>query len=228
MSIHKKPVYNPPDAPNPFLAGSDKAYADILLDKMQETKRLRQSAFLHDGLFLVALILFFYALSRQQTVPVLVNVMPSGESQYLGEVRQNGGFAVSEAQILYEIRSFVYKLRSVSTDYYVVDAYMHDCFNSVTQNFGPILRRILLEANQANPYDLVGKLRRTVEIESVLHVTGRSYQVNWTETVIEPSSSPKYIKMRAVITIRLETPTKKTIEFNPSGVYIENFEMTEL
>jgi len=225
MPEHKKAKYNPIKTDNPYLEGSDKAYADILLEKTKEAQTWRQSSYVHIGLFVLSLIFFLISISKQQTVPVLVNVMPSGESQYLGEVRQNGSFAVTDAQILYEIRSFVYKLRSVSTDYLVVDTYMHDCFNNVTKAYAPILRRSLLEQN---PYDLVGKIRRSVEIESVLHVTGRSYQVNWTETVIESSSSPKTTKMRAVVTIRLETPTAETIVNNPSGVYIENFEMTEL
>jgi len=225
MSIHKKPTYKPVDAPNPFLAGSDKAYADILLDKMKESQKWRQSTFAHIGLFIIALILFFVALSKQQTVPVLVNVMPSGESQYLGEVRQNGSFNVPEAAIHYQIRTFVHNLRSVSTDYQVLYSNIDDCFQMATSNYSPIMRSMLLNAS---PFELVGKLRRTVDIESILHITGRSYQINWTETVIEPQSSPKNSKMRAVVTIRLVLPTDATIKRNPLGIYIENFEMTEL
>jgi type IV secretion system protein VirB5 len=95
----------------------------------------------------------------------------------------------------------------------------------VTSNYSPIMRNMLLSSS---PFDLVGKIRRTVEIESVLHVTDRSYQINWTESVIDPQVSPKNSKMRAVVTIRLVVPTDATIKRNPLGIYIENFEMTEL
>jgi len=225
MSVHKKPVYKPIDAPNPFLNESDKAYAEILADKMKEAQKWRQTTFAHVGLFFIALILFFVALSRQQTIPVLVNVMPSGESQYIGEVRQNGSFNVPDAAIHYQIRTFVHNLRSVSTDYQVVYSNIEDCFQMVTSSYSPLMRSMLLAAS---PFELVGKMRRTVEIESVLHVTGRSYQINWTENVIESQSSPKNSKMRAVVTIRLVVPTDATIKRNPLGIYIENFEMTEL
>jgi type IV secretion system protein TrbF len=225
MSIHKKPTYNPPDAPNPFLAGSDKAYADILLDKIKETQKWRQSTYLHFVFFIISLILFFVAVSKQQTVPVLVNVMPSGESQYLGEVRQNGNFTVPEAAIYYQIRTFVHNLRSISTDFDILYSNIDDCFQMATPTYSPIMRSMLLSAS---PFDLIGKQRRTVDIESVLHVTGRSYQINWTESVIEPSSSPKNSKMRAVVTIKLVVPTDASIKRNPLGIYIENFEMTEL
>jgi type IV secretion system protein VirB5 len=225
MSIHKKPVYKPVDAKNPFLDGGDKAYAEILADKMKETQRWRQTFYAVVGFFALSLIFFFVSISRQQTIPVLVNVMPSGESQYLGEVRQNGSLTVPDAAIHYQIRTFIYNLRSISTDYQVLYENIDACFQWVTPTYSQILRSFILSAS---PFDLVGKQRRTIEIESVLHVTGHSYQVNWTETVIEPQSSPKNSKMRAVVTVRLVLPTEKTITRNPLGIYIENFEMTEL
>jgi len=226
MSIHKNPVYKPVDVTNPFLNESDKAYADILADKIKESQIWRQSTYVHAGLFAVALILFFVALSRQQTIPVLVNVMPSGEAQYIGEVRQNGGFNVPEAAIHYHIRTFVYNLRTIPTDYQVLFDNIDTCFQWVTSDYSGIMRDFILKAS---PFELVGKQRRTVDVESVLHVTGRSYQINWTESVIDSQSSPqKNTKMRAVVTIRLVLPTDATIKRNPLGIYIENFEMTEL
>jgi len=222
---HKNTVYKPLPVSNPFQEGQDRAYGDILQDKMKEAQLWRKTAFINIGLFVISLILFFVSVNQQKTVPVLINVMPSGESQFLGEVRQSGTVPVPEASIHYEVRKFVYNLRSVSTDYQVVYANIDECFVMSASNYSPILRRFLLADS---PFDLVGKLRRTVEIESVLNITGRSYQVNWTETVIESSSSPKSAKMRAVVTVRLVTPTDATIKRNPLGIYIENFEMTEL
>jgi type IV secretion system protein VirB5 len=222
---HKNTVYKPLPVSNPFQEGQDRAYGDILRDKMKEAQLWRKTAFINIGLFVISLILFFVSVNQQKTVPVLINVMPSGESQFLGEVRQSGAVQVPEASIHYEVRKFVHNLRSVSTDYQVVYANIDECFVMAASNYSPILRRFLLADS---PFDLVGKLRRTVEIESVLNITGRSYQVNWTETVIESSSSPKSAKMRAVVTVRLVTPTDATIKRNPLGIYIENFEMTEL
>jgi type IV secretion system protein VirB5 len=222
---HKKPFYKPIDLSNPFQEGQDRAYADILLDKMKETRFWRRSVFLNALLFAVSLILFFYAVSLQKTVPLLVNVMPSGESHYLGEVRQNGPFQVPDAAVLFQIRSFISCLRSVPTDFQVLQNNMEDCFSMVTSAYSPVLRQFIISNS---PYELVGKLRRSVDIESVLNITERSYQINWSETVVEPPSSSKISKMRAVVTICLLTPTDATIKKNPLGIYIENFEMTSL
>jgi type IV secretion system protein VirB5 len=221
---HKSTVYKPLEIKNPFHDG-DKAYAEILADKIKETQIWRKSAFASMGLFAVSLILFYYSVSRQQTVPVLINVMPSGESQYLGEVRQTGSVQVPEAAIHYQIRTFISNYRTVSTDYQVVYSNIDDCFVTVTPNYAPIFRQALLDNS---PFSLVGKIRRSVEIESVLLITGRSYNVNWTESSYDASASHAAVKMRAVVTIRLVTPTDATIKRNPLGIYIENFEMTEL
>ena len=224
-AAHKKTVYKPADIPNPFQEGQDRAYADILLDKMREARLWRRTAFINILLFLVSLILFFYSVRQQKTVPVLVNVMPTGESQYLGEVRQSGNIQVPEAAVHYQIRKFISSLRSVSTDYQVVYNNIDECFAMVTSGYSPIMRSMLIADS---PFDLVGRVRRTVEIESVLVITGRSYQVNWTESVVDTSSSPKILRMRGVVTVRLIPPTDATIKRNPLGIYIENFEMTEL
>jgi len=226
MTIHKNSTYKPLDISNPFQKGQDQAYGDILNHVIKESVIWRRLTVVHVLLFAVSLILFFIAISQQKTVPVLVNVMPSGESQYIGEVRQNGSFQVPDAAIHFQIRTFVSNIRSVSTDYEIIYNNIDDCFYMCTSNYNPIMRKMILDNS---PFELFGKIRRSCEFESVLHVTGNSFQVNWTETVIEPnSSSPKKTKYRAVVTIRLITPTDATIKRNPLGIYIENFEMTEL
>jgi type IV secretion system protein VirB5 len=224
-AAHKSTVYKPFDAPNPFKDDADKAYADLLHDQIREKNWWRGIGALSLVVFIANFCFFAYAVSQQKTVPVLINVMPSGEAQYLGEVRQNSGVQVPEAAIHYQIRKFISNLRSVSTDYQVLYNNIDEAFAMVTSGYSPIMTRML---RADSPFDLVGKVRRTVEIESVLNITGQSFQVNWSETVQDPSSPPKTARMRAVVTIRLLQATDATIKKNPLGIYIENFEMTEL
>ena len=225
---HKKTVIKPLDLPSPFREkdlSADKAYSDILADKMKETNLWRNTFFANIGLFIISLVFFFISINQQDIVPVLVNVMPSGESQYLGEVRQTGSVAVPEAAIHWWIKTFISNYRTVSTDYMVVYQNIDDCFIMVTSSFSPILRQNLLDDS---PFSQVGKIRRSVEIESILHITGSSYNVNWTETAFDVSANQTTKKMRAVVSIPLVIPTDSTIKRNPLGIYIENFEMTEL
>jgi len=222
---HKSSSYKSLDIPNPLTSGQDAAYADILLDKTKEVNLWRKSAFFNIFLFIISLIFFLVSISQQKTIPVLVNVMPSGESQYLGEVRQSGNIQVPDSSIHYQIRKFVTNIRSVSVDYQIVYNNIDECFFMTTSSYTPIMRNMLLNDS---PFDYVGKIRRTVNVESILNITSNSYSINWSETVLDTSSNQTVSRFRAVVTIRLITPTDVTIKRNPLGIYIENFEMTEL
>lgn len=224
-AAHKSTVYKPLDVPNPFKNDGDKAYADLLLDQMNSKRWWRRISLFSLSMFVINFCFFMYSIHQQKTVPVLINVMPSGESQYLGEVRQNRGLQVPESAIHYQVRKFVTNLRSVSTDYQVLYDNIEECFFMATSNYAPIMRQML---RSNSPFDLVGKIRRTVAIESVLNITASSYQVNWTETVIDGSAAQKTARMRAVVTVRLIEPTDATIKRNPLGIYIDNYEATEL
>jgi type IV secretion system protein VirB5 len=225
MTPHKNTTYKTPEASNPFLEGQDRAYADILADKMLEARRWRLTGLGSLVLFAASLAFFIYAVRMQKTVPVLVNVAPSGEAQYLGEVRQNAAFQVPEAAVVFQIRKFVTNLRSVPTDPEVLYNNIEECYAIVTNAYEPVMTRNL---RAASPFDLIGKTRRTLEIESVLKTTGSSYQADWTETVSETSGSQKKTRMRALVTVKLIPVTDAAVKKNPLGIYIENFEMTEL
>jgi type IV secretion system protein VirB5 len=226
MNLHKSTTYKPAEVPNPFLEGQDRAYADILLDKMNEMRWWR--GIIGVGilaLFTISLIMFGYALSLQKTVPVLVNVMPSGETQYLGEVRQNtASLAVPEAAVHYQIRKFISNFRSISIDSQVLYNNIEECYAMITNTYEPAMTRFL---RGNSPFDLVGKTRKTVTIESVLKITESSYQIDWTESATD-STATKRTRMRALVTVKILPTNAETIKKNPLGIYIENCEMTEL
>jgi type IV secretion system protein VirB5 len=222
----KKYTAGPPGTENPFTKGQDAAYADILADKMRETKWWR--GFVGTGILILTFVnfcFFVYAVSLQKTVPVLVNVMPSGEASYLGEVRRDAAFTVPESAIQFQARTFITNLRSVSTDSQVLYNNIDDCYAMVTASYEPVMTK-MLRAN--SPFNLVGKARRSVSIESVIKITGSSYQIDWKETTTGDSPQGNTVKMRAIVTVKLITPTEQTIRKNPLGIYIDNCEMTEL
>jgi len=224
---HKSTVYKPLDVPNPFREGQDKAYADILLDKMKEMKWWRGVIGIGIlGLSFLNLVFFIIALSTQKTVPVLINVMPTGEATYLGEVRQNASAQeVPEAAILYQVRKFITNLRSISTDAEVLYNNIDDCYYMVTGTYEPVMTRML---RSNSPFEQVGKIRRTLDIKSVLRTTGNSFQIDWKEISIDPSGSTRNKEMRALVTIKIIPADPSFIKKNPLGIFIDNCEWTEL
>jgi len=224
---HKPAVYKPLDVPNPFREGQDKAYADILLDKMKEMKWWRGVIGIGIlGLSFLNLVFFIIALSTQKTVPVLINVMPTGEAAYLGEVRQNtSAQEVPEAAIHYQVRKFITNLRSISTDAEVLYNNIDDCYYMVTGAYEPVMTRML---RSNSPFEQVGKIRRTLDIKSVLRTTGNSFQIDWKEISIDPSGSTRNKEMRALVTVKIIPADPSFIKKNPLGIFIDNCEWTEL
>ncbi|MCL2381220.1 MAG: type IV secretion system protein [Treponema sp.] len=223
-ATHKSTVYKPENVENPFREGQDKAYADILFDKMTEVKWWRNivGVGVLAALF-INFILFFSIANRQQTIPVLVNVMPTGEAQYLGQVRQ-GQLQVPETAIVFQIRTFVTNLRSISIDPQVLYNNITLLYAMVTTNYEPIMTR-MLRAN--SPFDQVGRIRRSAEIESIIRITQDTYQVDWIDVVFD-GMSQRNTRMRALVTVRLLPVTGQSARDNPLGIYIDGFEMTEL
>jgi len=223
-STHKSTVYKPLNIKNPFTEGQDKAYGELLQDKINEMKWWRN--IIGVGvlfLSLLNLILFFSTASRQRTVPVLINVMPNGETQYLGEVRQ-GQVQVPEVAIVFQVRRFITNLRAVSTDGQVLYTNMNEIYAMVTSNYEPVLTG-MLRAN--NPFDLVGRQRRSAEIESIIRITQDTYQVDWADVILE-GANRRSTRMRALVTVKLLPTTDQSVRTNPLGIYIDNMEMTQL
>jgi type IV secretion system protein VirB5 len=223
---HKSTVYKPPEVPNPLSRGQDPAYADLLFDAIKSKNFWQKVMGISClALFAGALVLFYLSISMQQIIPVLVNVLPSGESAYLGDVKQ-AEFQVPEAAIFYQVRKFIVNIRTIPADPYVLNSNIIDCYSMITSSYEKIFTPNL-RAN--NPFPLVGKIRRSVEIETALHITGNSYQVDWVETTFESGAgNPTREKMRALVTVKLITPDPSFIKDNPLGIFIEACEWTKI
>jgi type IV secretion system protein VirB5 len=205
--------------------GQDRAFAFLLENEIKSKKWWQ--FFVGIGsmlLFAGSLVLFYVSLSRQDIIPVLVNVLPSGESSYLGEVRQ-AQFQVPEAAIFFQVRKFITNTRTIPVDPYVLNTYINECYAMITYSYEQIFTPNL-RAN--SPFPLVGKIRRSIEIESTLRITGNSYQVDWIESTFESGGNPSRVKMRALVTVRLITPDASFIKDNPLGIFIEACEWTQL
>jgi type IV secretion system protein VirB5 len=222
---HKSAVYKPVEIKNPFKEGGEKAYADLLQNSIREAAWWRYTGIGALVLFGVSIMLFMHAIGKQKTVPVLINVMAHGEAQYLGKVEGNSSPQVPEAAIQYQVRTFITNLRSIPADPYVLYNDIEMCYAMVTSACEKTMTERL---KTASPFDVVGKTRRTVQIESLIKTTGSTYQADWYETTTEGTQSTGKIKYRALVTVKLLPATEKTIQKNPLGIYIDAYELTTL
>ena len=70
---------------------------------------------------------------------------------------------------------------------------------------------------------------RRVQIESILALSDSSYQVDfWVTETLPDGGSEKVLKKRSVLTTTLMQPSEDDTNFNPAGIYITNFDVTNL
>jgi type IV secretion system protein VirB5 len=221
MTLHKPATYKSMEIDNP-MAGQDKVYDDLLQNERSDKKRWRGIAYIFVCFTLLGIAGLFYGISLQRAVPVLVATTEWGEPKYLGSVTQSS-FKVPQAALEYEVKDFISKLRTVSSDAYVVYNNIESCYAMVTPDFEEKMTRDLKENS---PFDLIGKSERAVQIQSILKLSTGSYQVDWSEVTIGKNAGTVY--MRGIFTVTLLVPNERTIQKNPLGIYISNYAITTL
>ncbi|GHV06755.1 conjugal transfer protein TrbF [Spirochaetia bacterium] len=220
-SSHKRTVYKPLEVNNPFEA-QDKVHQDLLENERKSKKKWRQIAFISEGFVLLSICILFYAVSMQKTVPVLVAVAQWGEPEYLGEVKANKSMEIPEVAIQYQVRDFITKLRSISSDSDILYRDITQCYDMVTAKCE---KKMTSELRLNDPFSEVGKVKRTVTIETVLRLSTETYQVDWVES--SAGQGTRQVHIRGLFVIKLlEPPPQKRIR-NPLGIYIDDYDMTE-
>jgi type IV secretory pathway TrbF-like protein len=80
-----------------------------------------------------------------------------------------------------------------------------------------------------SPFSLDGTIVR-IEITSVLHQGGDTYQVDWVETVAKPGATPLQEQWKAIVTVATDpklAENPKVALWNPFGIYIKSVNWTK-
>lgn len=122
---------------------------------------------------------------------------------------------------------FINELRSVSSDPQIVQTNIDKLYNRVT---GLAIQEVTDYIKETNPKNRLKTETVTVKIASILPLSDTTYQIDFRETVF---SSGKRIKSdthyRCVAHTQIYTPkTKKQALYNPIGLYISDFTITEV
>jgi type IV secretory pathway TrbF-like protein len=223
-SLHKSTTYKPLALNNPFEA-QDKKYSDLLLNARKEKRMYQIIALVCLAFTGLSICGLFYGVSLQKNIPYLINVMPTGESQYLGEVRYTGDLQIPEAAIQFQVKTFLTYLRSISGDYDMLYRDISLCYNMVTSECE---KKMTKELTANSPFKASKSgIKKTLQIESILKLTNGTYQLDWIESTTE-SGQVKRARLRGLFTVKLLQPTEKNIQTNPLGIYIDNYDITIL
>ncbi len=178
--------------------------------------------------FVASLAMTFYALNLPKTVPLVITVSDWGEAKYVGNIAKYSynGMKIPDIAIEYQLRKFVTNYYTIPGDSAVLKSNIKDCYAALTQSSASKLSSLLKENN---PMEKFGRIRRTVSIESILSISGNSYQMDFlVHTESADSNVIKNERFRGILTVKLMEPAKEDQLLNPLGIYITNFDFTEV
>ncbi len=171
----------------------------------------------------------FFLTKRTQIVPVLVTMNDFGETQYIGEVSRKNyqDFNVPEIVFTCQVKDFIKRYKSLSSDKAVVDENIEKIYHCLTAVSSSKFSQLLREEK---PYQEFGNHTREVMFETEpLRISKDTYQVDF-QLITRTLTGVKLgeIRQRAVITVKVLNPTKDDINDNPLGIYITDFDIKDI
>lgn len=201
--------------------------------KLEEIEKVNQKKWLVIAIIAtVFLVVSFgitiYALNLPRTVPMVITVSDWGEAKYVGEITKLNyeGIKVPKIAIEYQMRKFLSNRFSLSTDYTVTRNNLRECYTCLTSTTSLKLSN---EFKENNPLKDVGNFVKNIEIQSILNVSSNSYQIDFTVSYVSLTGQLlKTERKRGVISIDLMEPSKEDKISNPLGIYITNYDFTDI
>ena len=218
-------------AANPYFEARrewDERYDDLVLGK-------RNWQIAAGGLLALALILaggIVWLATRSRYIPYVVEVDKLGYALTVPQPLTPSSIPdVTDRIERYEVAAFIRNARAVSSDTQIEQQML----NSLLAHARGAADRFLDEYYHAdgfarNPFRRAQRETVTVQIDSILKLSARSYQVRWTETRhdLNGATLGAPTHWEAVLQTEIVPPTSDdTIVSNPLGFYVTQISWTE-
>ena len=203
-------------------------YIHFVNTEKRQTLFWKYSAIISFVCLVAALAVLMYAVNLPKAFPLVITVSDWGEAKYVGEVSNYSynGIKVPEIAINYQLRKFIINRFSIPYDPHILRSNLKDCYSTLTRESAA---KLSSELKADNPMQQYGKKIVTVEIETVLKLSTQSYQVDFfIITADSRGQINERIRMRGILAIKLMEPPKEDQVLNPLGIYITNFDFTQI
>ena len=214
------------------LAKSKTTPLDQYINFVKEEKRQalcwKYFALISFGCLLISLAVLVYAVKLPKAFPLVITVSDWGEAKYVGEVSNYSynGIKVPEIAINYQLRKFIINRFSIPYDPHILRSNLKDCYSALTRESAA---KLSSEIKADNPMQQYGKKIVTVEIETILKLSAQSYQVDFFITTADSRGQISgRERMRGILAVKLMEPAKEDQVLNPLGIYITNFDFTQI
>ncbi|MCX6131512.1 MAG: VirB8/TrbF family protein [Proteobacteria bacterium] len=211
---------------NPYLAARrewNERYGDFV--KAASTWRL--IALIAMSVALVATLGAIYIGAQSKLVPYVIGVDELGRISSVGIPDQKG---VDEKVLRATLADWITWHRSVVSDPSVQEMYVLKTYAYLTQASsakGSLDEWYKSEIN--NPYERMKNISVTVEVQSVLLLSGKTYQIDWKET--QRNKGGQVIlqeNFRSLITIEMLGVDPTLLLKNPLGVYVKTLSIQQI
>ncbi len=205
----------------------DERYGDLVLGK-------RNWQIASAGLMLMSLVLAFgiiWMSARSKVIPYIVEVDKLGYAITIpAALAASNTPATVERMKRYEIAAFIRNARSVCSDQVVEQNMLNDLLAHANGAANTFLESYFHADDFAkNPFQIMKHQTVSVQIESILQASPKSYEVRWTETALDMSGAPLgRSHWEAIIETEIQPQNSTdTVISNPLGFYVTRLSWAE-
>ena len=223
-SHHKKTIYKEMAIENP-MKRNEKLYCDLIAKESKGKKEWLLVALAELAVIVILAGFLNWSMTLPKRIPVVITVLPWGEAKYVGDVSSYSyeGLNIPESAYIYQVETFLQRLRTLPTDDQVLNQNISSLYNMITSD---VASKMTPEIRADNPFADIGYKKRVVTIESTIRASGSTFQVDFIETITGRGAGTK--RYRALVTTTRKTPPKGKEKLNPLGIYIEEYNITEI
>ncbi|HEV7252033.1 MAG TPA: conjugal transfer protein TrbF [Mesorhizobium sp.] len=149
-------------------------------------------------------------------VPWVVQVDRLGAAQAITPAEAD--YEPGDPQIAWHLARFIEQTRSIPADPIVLRQNWLRAYDYTTDRGAAALNDF---ARLNDPFALVGKEQRAVEVSSVIRASPNSFRVAWTERRYVDGALAVTERWTAILTVVLQTPSDvEALKKNPLGVFV--------
>lgn len=203
-------------------------YEDFKKAEARKEKRWKLISLISVIGFVASMVMVGIALSLPKTVPLVISVSDYGEAKYLGDISNFSYNSIKVPKECYDytLKKFISNCFSISSDFNILKKSLNENYAFLTSQTS---NKYNILINEMDPRSQFGKRLANVEFISVLNQSKNTYQVDFIINRTQMNGDIRQkLRMRALITVELMMPSKEDVEKNPLGIYITNFDFTEI
>lgn len=221
--MKKEDKKSPPE--NPYIAGR-REWNERYGSYVEQAATWKLVAFITLVLMALSIAGIAYIGSQSKIIPYVVEVDKLGQPLTVGKL--SGKNFDEEKIVMYSLASTITNLRTIWSDPKMQKEMIFDAYKYIKSG-STAERKINEEFEKQNPFMVIGKLQRSVQITNVLRETDNTWAVEWEEKTTELSGrGNETATYKALIQLEIIPPSSvKEIYKNPLGIKITEYTYTK-